>query len=264
MCEPVSIVLGVVSAGLGIAQSVASYQQAQENVAYQNAVNEQNYQFSLMQTSAQRSFEQMRYDQQEELIRQNDYFARVAAANEISQLNLRYDQEQEATAGKKREGFLQRLQARGEILAAGRQGNSIDNLLADVERQWGAYDYLTSRQLAFAGTQLQEQKKGTMAELASRLGSVQPYIKQPVLDPLKPIPMAAPSATPYILGGVSSAVGAAASAYSMGMKTKGSGGGGVPPPTPSKGATATAWNGGFSYQPSTTIAAPNYSGYFRG
>lgn len=245
MCEPISITLGVISAGLGIAQSVASYQQAQDNVAYQNAVAEQNYQFSMMQASSQRNFEQMREDQTEYLIKQNDFFARQAAANDISMLNSRFMQEQEASAAGKRESFLKRLESKGEVLAAGRQGTTIDNLLADVERKWGAYDYLTSRQLAFAGTQLQEQKKGVFTELASRLGSVQPYIKQPVLDPLKPIPMAAPSAAPYILSGVGSAVGAAASAYSMGTQIK-----------------AAKAGGGFNYQLPSPIKAPNYSGVF--
>lgn len=230
MCEPVSIAFGVLSAGLGIAQSVAGYQQAQDNVAYQNAVAEQNYQFSLMQTSAQRNFEQMRYDQQEAIIKQNDFFARQSYADDIAQLNLRLMQEQEAAAQAKQQAAKKGMEARGEVIAAGRQGMTVDNLIADYYRQQAAFDLVTDRNLAFTGTQIQQQKRGVAAELGTRLASQQPYIKQPTLDPLKPIPMAAPSAAPYILSGAGSVVAAASSAYSMGMKLKAPGGG-VPQPT---------------------------------
>lgn len=229
MCDPTGgwlIGLSIVSAGLGVAQSVAGYQQAQSNVAYENAVAEQNYQFSMMQTSAQRGFEQMREQQQEAMIQQNDFFARQAYSNDIAQLNSRFMQEQEAAAMAKAQTAKRGLEARGEIQAAGRIGNTVDNLIADYYRQQAAFDFVTDRNLGFAGTQIQQQKKGVAAELGSRLGSVQPYIKQPMLDPLKPIPKAAPSALPYVLGGVGSVVGAASSALSAGVKTPSPGGGG--------------------------------------
>lgn len=237
MCDPTGgwlIGLSIVSAGLGVAQSVAGYQQAQANVAYENAVAEQNYQFSLMQTSSQRSFEQMREQQQEAMIQQNDFFARQSYANDIAQLNQRLMQEQEAAALAKQQTAKKGLEARGEIQAAGRIGNTVDNLIADYYRQQAAFDFVTDRNLGFAGTQIQMQKKGVAAELGSRLGSIQPYIKQPILDPLKPIPQAAPSALPYVLGGVGSVVGAASSALSAGVKSPGTlGGGNLPSASPS-------------------------------
>ena len=45
------------------------------------------------------------------------------------------------------------------------------------------------------------------AERGSRIASQQPYIKQPVLDPLEPIYQAKPSMTPFILQGISGAIG---------------------------------------------------------
>lgn len=231
MCEPVSITLGVISAGLGIAQSVASYQQAQQNVAYQNAVAEQNYQFNLMQASSARNFEQMRYDQQESIMQMNRLMAENAYADEIGQLNLRLMQEQEATAQRKAETAKQGLQARGEIAAAGRIGNTIDNLVADYYRQQAQFDFATDRNLAFATMQTQEEKRGASSRYASRLSSQQPYIKQPVLEPLKPIPQEAPSATPYIIGGISGALGG----VSTGLNTAGA----------IKGAGYTWKNGGY-------------------
>jgi hypothetical protein len=47
------------------------------------------------------------------------------------------------------------------------------------------------------------------------LASQQPYIKQPVLDPMKPIPQAKPSSMPFFLQGASSVLGAATQAYGM-------------------------------------------------
>lgn len=223
MCEPISttaLILGIAQTGLGIASGIAGYQQAQANIDYQNAVAEQNYQFQLMQTSAQRNFEQMRYDQQEALIQQTRMLADKAYSDDIAQLNLRLMQEQEAAAQQRQQGVKQGLQARGEIAAAGRIGNTIDNLVADYYRQQATFDFNTSRNLAFTGAQIQEQKRGAAATYASRIGSQQAYIKQPVLDPLKPIPQAGPSAAPYVLGAVAQGVSGFSSAMTTFPKAK--------------------------------------------
>lgn len=207
MCDPVSITLGVVSAGLGVAQSYASYQQAQQNVAYQNAVAEQNYQFQVMQASSARGFEQIRKQQQDLVMEQNRLMADRAYEDEISQLNLRLMQEQAAASQKQQEAAKQGLQARGEVVASGRVGNTIDNLVADYYRQQAAFDYATSQNLAFTGQQVQEQKRSSAATRGSRIASQQPYIMQPVLDPIEPIKQAEPSSTPFILSGISGAIG---------------------------------------------------------
>ncbi len=207
MCEPVSITLGVLSAGLGIAQGVAGYQQAQENVAAANAQAEQNYRFQQMQASSARAFEQLKSQQQAAIMEQNRFLADQAYENDISQLNLRLMQEQEAAAQKMQQATLASRQAQGEIRATGRLGATVDNLIADYYRQQAVFDYATERNLAFASTQTQMEKMSAAARRGSRLASQQPYLEQPVLDPLEPIYQSAPSATPYILGGVSSVIG---------------------------------------------------------
>lgn len=214
MCEP-TLVIGLVSAGLGIAQSAASYQQAKQQTAYNNAVAESQYQYQMMQASATRNFEQLRADQQAAVMAQNRMLADQAYADEISQLNLRLMQEQEAAAQAKQQSAKQGLQQRGTIEASGRLGNTVDNLIADYYRQQAQFDYATERNLAFTGAQLQEQKRSSAATRGSRIASQQPYIQQPVLDPLKPLRQPGPSAGPYILQGVSSAVGAGIQAYGM-------------------------------------------------
>ena len=94
MCEPVSITLGILSAGLGIGQAVAGAQAAQQQVNFANAQARQGFQFQQMQASSARNFEQMRANQQDELMRINRLMADNAYANDIGALNARLMQEQ--------------------------------------------------------------------------------------------------------------------------------------------------------------------------
>lgn len=248
MCDPVSITFGVISAGLGIAQSVASYQGAQQQIAYQNMVADQNYQYQQMQVSSARAFEDLKEQQQNFLMEQNQLLASAAFGDEVASLNSRFMQEEEAAAQRRQEALKGRAQAAGEIKASGRVGLTIDNLVADVYRQQAQYDFAVGRNLAFTGSQIQDQKRAATAQYASRVNQYQPYLKQPILDPLKPIPMAKPSALPYVLGGLSSVVGSVSSAYTMSGKM----------PKPPGGAPGPAPGGtSFSY------SGPNYSSAFK-
>jgi hypothetical protein len=207
MCEPVSITLGVLSAGLGIAQGVAGYQQAQANTAQANAQAEQAFRFQQMQASSARGFEQLKQQQQASVMEQNRLLADTAYANDIAQLNLRLMQEQEAAAQQQRKAALSAQEARGEVRATGRLGSSVDALIADYYRQQAAFDFATERNLAFTTAQTQQQKVGAAATRGSRLASQQPYLMQPILDPLEPIYAQAPSAAPYVLQGAAAVVG---------------------------------------------------------
>jgi hypothetical protein len=215
MCDPVSITLGVISAGLGIGQSIAGAQAAQQQVNFANAQAQQNFAFQQMQAGATRNFEQMRANQQEELMRINRLMADNAYANDIATLNSRLMQEQAAASQETQKGAIAGTKARGEIIASGRLGNTVDNLVADFRRQQAQFDYATSQNLAFTGTQIQLQKQGVAAERGSRIASQQPYLQQPVLDPLEPIYQAKPSMAPFLLQGVS----AVASGVQTGFST---------------------------------------------
>jgi hypothetical protein len=233
MCEP-TIILGAVGAALSIGGTVASYSQAKQDTAFANAQAQQAYQFQTMQVSAARNFEQMRADQQEALIQQNRMLAEKAYGDELSQLNLRLMQEQDAAAQRKQDANKQTMQARGEIQSSGRLGNTIDNLIADVYRQQAAFDFATDRNLAFAGTQTQQEKRGAAGRYASRLGSQQPYIKQPHLDPMKPMMRSNPSALPYLLQGASGAISGFTSGYQTGKGIQDIGKNKPPVPPPPK------------------------------
>jgi hypothetical protein len=215
MCEPVSITLGVLSAGLGIGQAVAGAQAAQEQVSFANAQAQQQFAFQQMQASSARNFEQMKANQQEEMMRMNRMMADNSYSDEIAQLNLRLMQEQAATSQQQQQNATAGAKARGEVLASGRLGNSVDNLMADFYRQQAQFDYYSSQNLAFTGQQIQMEKRGSAAQRGSRIASQQAYIKQPVLDPLEPIYQSKPSMLPFILQGA----GAVVSGVSTGMSS---------------------------------------------
>ena len=218
MCPPAvifAVAQGVVTAGLGIGQAVAGAQAAQQQVDFANAQAAQGFQFQQMQASSARNFEQLKAGQQDEVMRINRLMADNAYANDIAALNSRLMQEQAASSQEAQKGSIAGIKARGEIIASGRLGNTVDNLVADFRRQQAQFDYATSQNLAFTGTQIQLQKRGVAAERGSRIASQQPYIEQPVLDPLEPIYQSKPSKLPFILQGAS----AVASGVTTGFST---------------------------------------------
>ena len=187
MCDPVSIVLGVVSGGLQIMQQQAATRAQNAQIAFENQAAQQQYDQQVLQTTANRTGEEQQRQMQEDLMAQNEYLANEAYESDIAQLNLQLMQEQEAAGQAKRGAALEAMEAKGEILAAGRFGNSIQNLIADARREQAVFDYATSQNLAFTGKQIQEQKRGAGVERASRIASQQPYLERTYLDPLKPM-----------------------------------------------------------------------------
>jgi len=219
MCGPATpFILGGLSAALGIGQAFAGAQAAQDQVAFANAQAQQQFAYQQMQASSARNFEQMKANQQEEMMRINRMLADNSYSDEISQLNLRLQQEQAASSQEQQKGAIAGLKARGEIAASGRLGNTVDNLVADVYRQQAQFDFATSQNLAFTGDQIQQQKRGVAAQRGSRIASQQAYIKQPVLDPMEPMYQKSPSMLPFILQGA----GAIVSGVSTGISTQAS------------------------------------------
>ena len=179
--------MGVLSAGLSIMQQTAATRAQNAQIDFQNQVAEQEFQYNTLQAQSARTNQEQQRQLQEDVITQNFELANLAYESDIAALNLRLMQEDAAAGAEKRKTSLAALQAKGEIVAAGRVGNSIQNLIADVQRQQAAYDYATDMNLAFVGKQLQEQKRGAGVQRASRIASQQPYLKQTILDPMKPI-----------------------------------------------------------------------------
>ena len=175
------------SAGLSIMQQQAATRAQNAAIEFENQVAEQEYQYNTLQAQSARTNEAQQKQLQDDVIAQNLFLANKAYESDIAALNLRLMQEDAATGAEKRKTSLAALQAKGEIIAAGRVGNSIQNLIADVQRQQAAFDYATDQNLAFSGKQLKEQKRGAGVERASRIASQQPYLERTILDPMKPI-----------------------------------------------------------------------------
>ena len=187
MCSAVPIILGVLSAGLSIVQQqqAAAAQNAQIEAA--NLQAQQDWNFQRLSAESRRTHEQQQAWLREDKIFQNTYFANAGYESDIAQYNLRYMQEQQAAAHEKRKTNIESLQAKGEIVAAGRTGNSVINLINDVKRQQSYFDFATGLNMAFTGKQLQERKKAANIQRGSKIASVQPYLKQTILDPLEPM-----------------------------------------------------------------------------
>ena len=230
MCEPVSIIMGVMSAGLQIMQQQAATRAQNAQIDFENMQAQQQYEYSVLQTDANRTGEEQQRQMQEDLMAQNEYLANEAYESDIAQLNLQLMQEQEAAGQAKRGAALEAMEAKGEILAAGRFGNSIQNLIADARREQAVFDYATSQNLAFTGKQIQEQKRGSGVERASRNASQQPYLERTYLDPLKPMKRGHVRGPGFLgilsagLGGATTGLNTASSINQAGFKyTKGSG-----------------------------------------
>ena len=190
MCDAVtaSVVMGVMSAGLSIMQQQAAVRSQNAQIEFQNLQAEQQFEYNTLQAQSKRTGEQQQRQLQDDVMVQNLFLANEAYESDIAALNLRMMQENAAAGADKRKTALAALKAEGEIIAAGRVGNTIQNLIADVQRQQAVFDYATDKNLAFTGKQLQEQKRGAGVERASRMASQQPYLERTILDPMRPIP----------------------------------------------------------------------------
>jgi len=142
MCDPVtaSVVIGVMSGGLQIMQQQAATRAQNAQIEFQNLQAEQEFQYNTLQAQSARTGEAQQRQLQEDVIAQNLFLANEAYESDIAALNLRLMQEQAAAGAEKRKTSLAALQAKGEVVAAGRVGNSIQNLIADVQRQQAAFE----------------------------------------------------------------------------------------------------------------------------
>ena len=179
--------MGVMSAGLQIMQQAAITEAKNATINFENMAAQQQHDQQLLQTTANRNAESQTKALQDDLIAQTVSLANLDFENQISQINLGLQQEQALAGQKKREAQKEFLEGRGEVLASGRAGNTVANLLADYRRQKAAFDYATDQNLAFVGQQGQQEKRGANIQRAARIASQQPYLERMFLDPLEPM-----------------------------------------------------------------------------
>lgn len=191
MCAPAAI--GIATAIMGGLQSIASYQQQQAAADYQNQVAQAQYQSEM--AAYQRS--QQAYNDQIE--------ANRAAADRGYQREQQKLIEKQAEAQQRAQDLLiEKLQAKGSVLASGRTGKSIQVLASDAEREYG-------KDLANLGTNLgyatmsygmNTQDIYEEAKSANNIAASQRMFK-----PSEPIKTPGPGALGLIAGLGSSALG---------------------------------------------------------
>ena len=187
MCGAVGIVVGVLSAGLGFIQH-------QQNVAAQNAAIEaqnqnQRAQFAVaqLQTDIRNKEEEQKYQMQQLQIETTDYLADRGLEQDYAAINTRWFEEEEAAAFKKQESSIEALEAQGTILAAGREGNSIINLIDDVVTKQKRFDFNVDKGFAFVGRKTAAAFRRANVASASTKAGQQRYLKRTWIDPARPI-----------------------------------------------------------------------------
>ena len=198
MCTAVAIGIfsGIMSIGATIAQTNAQNRQ----IEAANMQDQFRFEYDTLSAQNQRNFEA-----NQEMLRNNEMefnseLALLAEANKMNQANLKLRELQQKTAQEKREADLKARKAKGTILSTGRIGANVANLLADVDRQLGQFDYYSNKNLAFATGGVQQEKVGFMTERASRIASIAPYLKKTILDPMQPVPRPKVSVSPFAIG----------------------------------------------------------------
>jgi len=186
MCVP-PIVIGIIAGGLGFIQNQQMIAAQNEAIEVANINQRAQFDRDKIQTEANRFNQQQQYDSTQLANETSEFLANRAAEKEISSINIQIAQAQEEAAFKKREKKLEATRTKGEILATGKGGLNIVNLLSDVDSQFAQYDWQSNRNLAFVGYQGSTDKESANIRRASRLATLNPYIKQTYIDPVKPI-----------------------------------------------------------------------------
>lgn len=119
--------------------------------------------------------QKQQYEQHEEYRQQNAVNANKAYIEKTTQTNIRQAQENEAAVQKKFDLNKEAAQARGTTVASSENdGMSLDNLLADYERQRGGYNDIISQNLKMNSLESKNKIAGYRSEAVDRANSVRP------------------------------------------------------------------------------------------
>lgn len=207
MCNAIAV--GIVSGLMSVGQAIAANAAQNAAIDAANLSDQFQYEYNMLSASNQRQYEANQETLRNEQMFQNQELALIAEANKMNDANLKIRQLQIKAAQETREADLEAKKQKGTILATGRAGANVANLLADVNRELGKYDYYTDTNLAFATGGVQAEKRGFISERASRIASISPYLKKTILDPMKPVPRPNVSLSPFSIGaGIMSGVNA--------------------------------------------------------
>jgi hypothetical protein len=191
MCVPV--VVGIITGLTSVVGSIAAYSQQQQEVAYQNSVNQQRYQAEVQ--AYERSVVATK-----EQYRLNAESANRAYVSEQNKLRAEYQKaitEQQTL-------LTSSLQTQGTILASGRTGQSVGLLMSDAERQYGRDLATLGVNLAWTENDFFNNTQAVFNEAQSQNNVV---ASNQMLKPSAPIAVPGPSpiglATGIVQGGLS-------------------------------------------------------------
>jgi hypothetical protein len=210
-----SLVLGGVTAGLGLLQArqqrSAEKQQYANDLAMQNAnqafaqwqagftkqYTDANQQYQFWQSTVAynqqrayvnslRNFELSKAIAQAEVVGQTRAASAADFALQSQALTQQFAEASMADAVAYQQYQVAALKARGTAAAAGQEGASIDRLMNDYARQEG--DYATIQQLnkQLRGQQLNRAQTAQVTQFLSRYNSQPFYEQQPYLEPMRP------------------------------------------------------------------------------
>jgi len=228
MCEPISITVGLLSAGFGTASAIGAYEQQAAATAYSNAVAQQNYASQLAIAAATDAQNGLAYEAELEAnaAAKSSYYAQLSlnqssANTAIAAENNKVQEKRTQTSFDQQKALASAVQAQGAILSQGKTGQSEYLRILDTTRQLGfeqaqleqsIYDANRAAGLAVEGILLDQ----TSANIAAWNGlPADPLSPAPSALPPEPIEMEGPS-TLSLIGGIgSSAIGG----FSTGVST---------------------------------------------
>jgi uncharacterized protein YxeA len=217
MCLPAAVV-GIVTAVTSVVGSIASYSQQQQQVKYQNAVAQQEYQIAQQRYAFAEQQHQLDLKQYglnvdaynrsvegtKEQYRLNAESANRAYIAEQNKLRAEYQR----SSQDQQKLLVSSLQAQGTVLASGRSGQSVGLLMSDAERNygrdlaslgmnlaWAENDFFTANQSAF----LQAQSSNNATASNQMVAPAGPPLG-PGPAPVAPIKMPKPSPIGLIAG----------------------------------------------------------------
>lgn len=240
MCAP--IVVGIITAVTSIVGSIASYSQQQQEVAYQNSVNQQRFQAELQAYERSVSATQEQY-------RLNAESANRAYVSEQNKLRAEYQR----AVTEQQTLLTSSLQSQGTVLASGRTGQSVGLLMSDADRQYGRDLATLGLNLAWAENDYFNNVQGVFNEAQSQNNIV---ASNQMLKPNAPIPIPGPSPLGLITGIAGGAMGGYQAFSALKAPAAGGGGGGGG----SGGGSGSSWRGSSQFQPGTpSIYSPKFS-----
>jgi len=231
MCEPISITLGVLSAGFGAASAYGAYEQQAAATAYSNAVAQQDYANQLAIAAANDANAGLAYEAELEAnaAAKSSYYAQLslnqASANTaIAAETNKLQEKRTETSFNQQKALINTVQAQGAILSQGKTGQSEYLRILDTTRQLGfeqaqldqsIYDANRAAGLAVEGILLDQ----TSADIAAWNGlPADPLSPAPSALPPEPIEQSGPSSW-SLVGGIG---GSVVGGVSTGLSTYGS------------------------------------------